>query len=311
MKSLTEFIESQNTRYSLPDTSCICIEDFLLTNNIDNPTREDLDWYAYNVCDLVTHKHKGSPSHVDDVCRLEEIDEMLNSSKFSQVLRQLNLKIRDKTHYIFRDKDETEYNQGERTVNTIIVPKEIFDIDKIEEICDKFKWTLNSWLDHEGKFTRKTDPSPIMIKGKKCYKIRIEPIQSTNCDDYVYKDCDGILYHLTTKSSIPQILKQGLKMKGSKNAYRKIEDKVFFCCGDTLEKLRQTLIKVGITKGYYDIEKSKFYNNAAILRINVKKYNVHFYEDPYYNKSKIGTIFSYAYFPPNMMEEISFKDVGL
>lgn len=41
----------------------------------------------------------------------------------------------------------------------------------------------------------------------------IEPLVENNCNDYIYKDCNGIVFHLTDKENVNKILKVGLRPK--------------------------------------------------------------------------------------------------
>ena len=41
----------------------------------------------------------------------------------------------------------------------------------------------------------------------------IESLVENNCNDYIYKDCNGIVFHLTDKENVNKILKVGLRPK--------------------------------------------------------------------------------------------------
>lgn len=309
MKTLKQYIESQ--KYHYPQDYWQTIESFLEVNKINEASEDDLNWYSNYVCDIQNYNNPakfvnnyGSP--------IEQIDEMLKSSTFSIVKKELNIKLAKEGYSISRDNSEREFKQGERTVNTIIIPNEIFDLDTIFDICDKHMWTINSYAVNEyGKFKAVGKPYNFPYKyGEYCVKLRIEPIQSENKDNFVFNECEGIVYHLCDKKYLKSILKNGLRMKGEKNTYRIIENKVFFVCGKTNEDLKRSIRRVAASKSFWDWKNNKLEDKVCILKVSVNKYNIHFYEDTYYDDGeKIGAVYSYAYFPPKMIKEIKFEDI--
>ena len=56
--------------------------------------------------------------------------------------------------------------------------------------------------------------------------LLIEPIYSEDMSNYVYKECNGIVYHFTDKKSAESILKSGLRIKGS-NIGRQIPKRIY------------------------------------------------------------------------------------
>ena len=80
----------------------------------------------------------------------------------------------------------------------------------------------------------------------------IESLVENNCNDYIYKDCNGIVFHLTDKENINKILKVGLRPKYVKH--------------ETINNLK--------TKQHNNIEyKGKIYV-AAISNLSTVKYKI-------------------------------------
>ena len=307
MKTLKEYIESQ--KYHYPQDDWQTLESFLEVNKINEASKDDLNWYANYVCDVNNYNNPakfvnnyGSP--------IEQIDEMLKSSTFSIVKKELNKKLAKNGYSIRRDTDEIEFHQGEKTVNTIEIPVEIFDLDILYDVCEKHMWTVNSFAVTDIRYKASGEPYEFEDSFGKYFKFRIEPIQSENKDDFVFNKCKGIVYHLCEKDKLKSIMKSGLRMKGKNNLYRMIENKVFFVAEDNKENLKRTIKRVARSKGYWDWKNNKLKDNVCILKVDVNGYNIHFYEDTYYDDGeKIGVIYSYAYFPPKMIEEINFEDI--
>ena len=80
----------------------------------------------------------------------------------------------------------------------------------------------------------------------------IESLVENNCNDYIYKDCNGIVFHLTDKENVNKILKVGLRPKYVKH--------------ETINNLK--------TKQHNNIEyKGKIYV-AAISNLSTVKYKI-------------------------------------
>lgn len=309
MEKLSEVIESK--KYIYPQDYWQTLDNFIEINKIAEDNEDALNWYAKYVCDT---KYYANPATFVNLygSPIAIIDEMVNSSDFHMVIKKLNIEMNPDNRYpaIGRDKTEREFKQHERSVNTIKVPLPIFNLEKMIEVCDKFIWTVNSWeINGEGRFRAEGKPFEFREGTKVPYvKIRIEPIQSINCNDHIFKECNWVVYHLASKGRWNSIKRTGLRMKGKKNHYRVIENKVFFCSGVNKDILKKTIMMVAKSKGYWDNDNDKLKSDVVIIKVDVNKYNINFYEDTYYSED-CKAVYSYAFFPPNMLEEVKYDDL--
>lgn len=104
------------------------------------------------------------------------------------------------------------------------------------------------------------------------YDIRLEPNFGTKCTDFVYNECDGIIYHVTREVHMDSISKKGLIPMAGKS-YREFPERIFFSCGkdkhEVLTNIQDIVDQLGREK-------------YTILEIHLKdhKYNIDFYYDP-------------------------------
>lgn len=149
------------------------------------------------------------------------------------------------------------------------------------------------------------------IKTENNQILRFEPIFGQKCNDLVYKECNGVIYHITDDRFIDKIRKKGLIPFRNSN-YRNFSDRVFFSCGKNKKEIIDNLKNV-----IKQLEKINYH----ILKIDLNKYkyNVDFYFDPS-EDDKHNYIYANAYFYPHMIEEIkdletlineNYKDVIL
>lgn len=103
----------------------------------------------------------------------------------------------------------------------------------------------------------------------------IEPLVENNCNDYIYKDCNGIVFHLTDKENVNKILKVGLRPKYVKH--------------ETINNLKDNIGKIyvaaisDLSTVKYKIKeiKDKLFknnNNVKVLKIRLPN-NIDFYKD--------------------------------
>ena len=133
------------------------------------------------------------------------------------------------------------------------------------------------------------------IKAENNQILRFEPIFGQKCNDLVYKECNGVIYHITDDRFIDKIRKKGLISFRNSN-YRNFSDRVFFSCGKNKKEIIDNLKNV-----IKQLEKINYH----ILKIDLNKYkyNVDFYFDPS-EDDKHNYIYANAYFYPHMIEEI-------
>lgn len=133
------------------------------------------------------------------------------------------------------------------------------------------------------------------IKTENNQILRFEPIFGQKCNDLVYKECNGVIYHITDDRFIDKIRKKGLIPFRNSN-YRNFSDRVFFSCGKNKKEIIDNLKNI-----IKHLEKINYH----ILKIDLNKYkyNVDFYFDPS-EDDKHNYIYANAYFYPHMIDEI-------
>lgn len=103
--------------------------------------------------------------------------------------------------------------------------------------------------------------------------IAIEPNFGTKCTKFVYNECNGLIFHVTSK----ELYEKYIKDKGLRpfigNKYRKFTERIFFITGETKEEIIENIEFIIDQLGK---------SNSIILMIDLKKhkYNVDFYYDP-------------------------------
>ena len=110
----------------------------------------------------------------------------------------------------------------------------------------------------------------------------IEPLVEKNCNDYIYKDCNGIVFHLTDKENVNKILKVGLRPKYVKHeTINNLKDKQYNNI-DYKGKIYVAEINDLSTVKYKIKEiKDKLFknnNNVKVLKIRLPN-NIDFYKD--------------------------------
>lgn len=93
--------------------------------------------------------------------------------------------------------------------------------DKIEEFIDQvdesgiFAIRVNDeYLYRDETFINLLNFFNYFLRERNGFRYVIEPIYSKNMDEWVYKNCNGIIYHFTDKDTAEKILKSGLRIKG-------------------------------------------------------------------------------------------------
>lgn len=130
--------------------------------------------------------------------------------------------------------------------------------------------------------------------------IAIEPNFGTKCTDFVYNNCNGLIFHITSKEFYKNNIKyKGLKPKiGNIKKYRYFTERIFLICGETTDEIIENIELIIDQKGY---EKDSY----VILMIDLKEnhYNVNFYYDPSEDNWH-NCIYCNAYFPYKYINEI-------
>lgn len=131
------------------------------------------------------------------------------------------------------------------------------------------------------------------------YILYIEPKFSENCNDFVYKTCNGIVYHITQKQNVAKIRKSGLRIRNediikynNPQSYRNFPKRIYLCGSlkfndfDMLKTVADEVIPSG-------------YENSAILKINVSRCSMNFYKDS--TMDNPNCFFTYQNIPPNVI----------
>lgn len=130
--------------------------------------------------------------------------------------------------------------------------------------------------------------------------IIIEPNFGTKCTNFVYNNCNGLIFHITNKYSYEHNIKyKGLKPKyGDIKKYRYFKERIFLICGETKEEIINNIKLIIKQKGYDK-------NDYVLLMIDLKenKYNVDFYYDPSEDNWH-NCIYCNAYFPDKYIIKI-------
>lgn len=129
------------------------------------------------------------------------------------------------------------------------------------------------------------------------YYIHLEPNFGKKCNNFVYDDCKGIIWHITDQENSKDIINDGITpFKGK--SYRRFTERAFFCCGTTreeiVENIKATIKELGI--------KTYIVYKIDLSRHRQKPYNVNFYYDPSAIDCK-NHIYANAVFFPHLIEK--------
>ena len=147
----------------------------------------------------------------------------------------------------------------------------------------------------------------VTVENEKKLFVSIEPNFGTKCTDFVYNNCNGLIFHVTTVENATSIIdfSKGLKpVEGHKEKTRYYTERAFFICGETKEEIVDNIKYVKKQKGYTD-------DDYAIIMCDLKdpKYNIDFYYDPA-SDNWHNCIYCNAWFPYNYLSWIEdVKDI--
>ena len=303
-------IEKEHNKYEYPGDSSESFESFLYQNKVDdNTVTEDMmEWYAYHICDKSGYFNPHS-----DFCYCPNlnsyVNEMLNKTSLDLLVRRLNQSLgADRTHFVT---NETDYDDK---VNTLVVIPELYDVKKISKTCDKMMWSFTAVeVDEPGKFMNPRMVDTPYLNNKYGYpiiRIKVEPIKTKNITDFVKNKCGGKIYHICTRENLKWILQSGLRVRGEKNDYRYIQNKVYFFCGENKDDLLDNFVEIANSLNALQEEYNWIKDNYALLEIDVNDYNIDFYMDGYYLDQKPYIGYTYNYFPPRRIREVNNNDLN-
>ena len=304
-------IEKEHNKYKYPCDSDCLFESFLHQNKVDdNTVTEDMmEWFAYHICDKSEYFNPHS-----DFCYCPNlnsyVNEMLNKTSLDLLLKSLNTGLpgTDRTHFVT---NETDYNDK---VNTLLVSPELYDVKKISKTCDNMMWSFTAVeVDKYGKFMNQRMVDTPYLNNKYGYpviRIKVEPIKTKNITDFVKNKCGGKIYHICTRENLKWILQSGLRVKGEKNDYRYIQNKVYFFCGENKDDLLDNFVEVANSLNALQEEYDWIKDEYALLEIDVNDYNIDFYMDGYYDDQKPYIGYTYNYFPPRRIREVDNDELN-
>ena len=143
-------------------------------------------------------------------------------------------------------------------------------------------------------------------KTEKC--IVFEPNFGTKCTNFVYDNCNGLIFHVTSEEKYNQYIKnKGLKpFEGDIKKYRYFSERIYLSCGESKEEIIENID--------FLIQQLNV-NNPVIIMIDLKEhnYNVDFYYDPS-EDSWHNFIYCNAWFPEKyitLIEHINDIDYNI
>ena len=137
-------------------------------------------------------------------------------------------------------------------------------------------------------------------------RIFIEPVYSEDRSKYVFNDCKGICYHITTNERAEKIMKTGLRTKRS--YYRKFPSRIYLYATPKLSLVNDT----HITDFVYKIAnklKAEREGGITIIRVNLNKcYNdvMRFYKDTSMRENE--AVFTYNNIPTECLTKLNKID---
>lgn len=298
-------IEKEHNKYKYPGDPDSSFESFLYQNKVNEDTVTDdmMEWYAYHICDKTGYFNPHSAFHSCYNFN-SYINEMLKKTSIDLLVKTLNRELPGTDRYNFVI-NETDY---EGVVNTLLVSKKIYDVKRISRICDKMMWSFSAVEIEPGKFMNPINVDEPYIdtgRGWTMIRIQVEPIKTKNITEFVKNNCGGKIYHICERKRLSDILKTGLRVRGEKNDYRYIQNKVYFFCGENKNDLLDNLVEIAFSKDVLQQEHDWIKDEFALLEIDVNGYNIDFYMDGYYIDQKPYIGYTYNYFPPRRIREVN------
>lgn len=288
MKTLREFNEQYYKYVIRNELYKGSFDKFMEINNLseDQINEEIIDvYYRLTWGNTLQFRHN-NPIDMPTNCFVW-INEMLESHDVKYLLRNLNKEFVNKGYKAIKilseDKSKSEISGVELKVS-----KDLFinknDYDLFEQIIDKFMWFVSNIEGYEN------EENDYLI-------IHILPIKGTKCTDFIFKECKGILYHITKKENIKKIEHTGLRAKSKNHTDMFNTNRLFFCCGKNIDDIKETI---------KDVSKSKYdktdKNDLVVIKINISKLKyIEFYRDPtdYENSD---SVFTFVNIPPKFIE---------
>ncbi len=232
------------------------------------------------------------PKNFDDVYHPESISdhllENLNTHDRKFLIRKLE-ELFDKEHI-----------DAEIRPNT----KDNLYIEVQDELDEEIKAEVDRLIEFYGYYITQT-----LYRYNIIYIV--QPKNSKDCTDFVYDDCRGVCFHITTNKNVDSILKKGLRCKNTEERdmnrrYRIFPERVHvlaFPIKD-IRNLKTLMFDVLRDLRWNNLE------NLTLLRIDIPNSNfsgrLHFYRDDAMHTDY--TFFTYNNIPPQWIKKINTLD---
>ena len=137
-------------------------------------------------------------------------------------------------------------------------------------------------------------------------RIFVEPLYSEDRSKYVFNDCNGICYHITTQKRAEKIMRTGLRIKRS--SYRDFPSRIYLYATLKLSLLNDKNIKDFAYKIVNRL-KAEREGGIAIIKVNLNKcYNdvMRFYKDTSMKEDE--AVFTYNNIPSECLTKLNKID---
>ena len=270
MEALNRYIKKNSANYTFED---YCEDNSISDDMIDNSVHEDFVDFNWS---FVRHR----PYYLYKSKIYETLLKSYDSNKlYNEILKKYGQYIVDK-YSAYKDKS---------TVKSIIL---IYKYSSKFTKEDEFQHLLNLY----NYFITYDDINN--------HELHLEPNVPDDCTEFIYNDCNGILYHVTNKYIYEEKIKKfGLKPKTA--TYRYFPERVFYVAGtnkkdivDNIEFVKDILKDDDIYKKY----------EMIILKVDLNKYKnkVSIFKD---NGMENDSYWCGEYIPPYCIEETNIEDI--
>lgn len=270
------------------------MEEFCDKNDIDIEYITDDEIDAYYKCEAKIN-YNWLPMRPNDYRnRLDWILESLTSHGKDKLKNQLN----DVLSGVFHEIGDNTEKHGKQGIIYIDVAEDCEIVNDIKFDDNTLKYKLSNC-----KLSNKIYDIleffnyyiTLIYKFDNIVRIQIEPKYTELVNDIIKKN-GNIVYHVTSKDTLPEILRKGLRPKiGS--TYRYFTERLFVICNNP--NIKRSIINV--------IKDKELFNNYVILKIDLKNRNINFWwDDASKNNYDMYTMQS---IPPKMIEVVDLENL--
>lgn len=286
MKSLDKYIQErliQTSKWKLPESQTW--EEFCVINNLNDDTvsKEAIEFfYEYNINNFFGRNSIST----------KFVFETLSSHNTQALINKINKEFIDNINFISIEKYDYEnsnifdisikFNKDSDIVIDNEINSESEDGKKLLNILVFFRYYIT-----------------LISEGNECYIIDIEPSETKNVINDIQKS-GNIVYHITNKENVKNILKRGLVTKTS--SYRYYPERIFLIANKKdKEELQDDIIEI-------IRDKELFPNKYAILKIDLHHMkNINIYVDPAYSDN--CKYYTYENIPPKFIKVVSLTNL--